>query len=59
MKRSLSRLGMIMLALGILTTTGCQQFDGPYISFPSSSRAHDFGGPPPPGRRRGGFGQRG
>ena len=52
MKRSLSRLGMIMLALGILTTTGCQQFDGPYISFPSSSRAHDFPPPPPPEIRR-------
>ena len=52
MKRSLSRLGIIMLALGILTTTGCQQFDGPYIGFPPVSRGHDFPPPPPPEIRR-------
>ena len=52
MKRSLLRLGTIMLTLGILTTTGCQQYAGPYIGFPPSSYAHDFPPPPPPEIRR-------
>ena len=47
MKRSLLIFGTIMSMLGVITTTGCQQYSGPYLGYPPP-RTHDFSPPPPP-----------